>query len=128
LPASEQSTDHRGLPWVEIMKIVPSLSPLVTVAKAELGVEALAPVKAAKPVQPGTQSPLAAQLRVQSHALSDIAGQAERRYDVQTHGERRTYCRRIEHLPILVELRAGYDRRRHNQRGDDMMDHVDEKV
>jgi hypothetical protein len=110
------------------MKIVPSLPPLITVAKAGLEVEALAPVKAAKPVQPRTLPPLVVQPRAQPHASPDIAGQAERRHDVQVHGERRTYCRRIEHLPMPVELRAGYDRRRHNQRGDDMMDHVDEKV
>jgi hypothetical protein len=109
------------------MKIVPDPPQPITVAKAGLEVEALAPVKAAKPVQPGTQQPLAVQ-REQHHASPDIAGQEERRHDVHVHGERRTYCRRIEHLPILVELRAGYDRRRHNQRGDDLTEHVDEKV
>jgi hypothetical protein len=110
------------------MKIVPSLPPYITVAKAELEVEALVPVKAAKPVQPRTQPPLLVQHRAQPQASPDIAGQAESRHDVQIHGERRTYCRRIEHLPILVELRAGYDRRRHNQREDDTTDHVDETV
>jgi hypothetical protein len=110
------------------MKIVPDLPPLITVAKADLEVEALVPVKAAKPVQPHEQPPLAVQSPGQPHASPDNAGQAERRHDVHVDGERRTYCRRIEHLPILVELRAGYDRRRHNQRGDDFTEHVDEKV
>jgi hypothetical protein len=34
----------------------------------------------------------------------------------------------MEHLSILVELRAGFDRRQHKQREDDITEHVDEKV
>jgi hypothetical protein len=112
---------------VETVKIVPDSPPPITVAETGLKVEALAPAKAAKPVQPHAGPPLAAQ-RAHSHASPDIAVQAERRHDVDIHGERRTYCRRIEHLPVLIELRAGSDRRRHNQRGGDLTEHVDEKV
>jgi hypothetical protein len=56
------------------------------------------------------------------------AGKEEKRHDPHVHGERRIYCRRTEHLPILVELRSGMERRRHNQRSDDITEHVDVKV
>ena len=29
---------------------------------------------------------------------------------------------------MLIELRSGYDQRRHNQREDDIKEHVDEQV
>jgi hypothetical protein len=109
------------------MKFVPSLPPVTAVTKDELEMEALAAVKAAKPVQPRTLPPLVVQPHARHQASPDIAGQ-QKPYDVRVHGERRIYCRRIEHLPILVDLRSGFDRRRHNQRGDDMTEHVDEKV
>jgi hypothetical protein len=110
------------------MKFVPSLPPATAVAKDELDVETLAAVKAAKPVQSRTLPPLVVQHGARNQASHDIAGQQGSTHDVRVHGERRTYCRRIEHLPELVELRAGHDRRQHNQRGDDLTEHIDEKV
>lgn len=110
------------------MKIVPSLPPVVTAEKVDLGVEALAPVKAVKPVQPHTPPTLVVQPRTYPRASPDKAEHEERRHNVQVHGERRTYCRRIEQLPMLIELRSGFDRRRHNQREDDIREHVDEQV
>ncbi|MGA8863924.1 MAG: hypothetical protein WBM09_02435 [Gallionella sp.] len=110
------------------MKIVPSLPPVVTAEKVELGVDALSPVKPVKPVQPGTPPYQAEQPRAHPNASPDNAAHEERRHDVEMHGERRIYCRRIEQRPMLVELRSGFDRRRHNQREDDIKEHVDEQV
>jgi hypothetical protein len=110
------------------MKIVPSLPPAVTVAKNELEVDALAPVKAVKPVQSRTLPSLVVQPHARHQASPDMTAQQEKRHDVHVHGERRIYCRRMEHLSILVELRAGFDRRQHKQREDDITEHVDEKV
>ena len=110
------------------MRFVPSLPPPITVAKEGLELKALARVKPAKPVQARTLPPLVVQRHARSEAPRDHTGQQERRHDAQVHGERRTYCRRIEHLPILVELRSGIDRRRQKQRGGDLTEHVDEKV
>jgi len=110
------------------MKIVPSLPPATAVTKHEFEVEALAAVKAAKPVQPRTLPPLVVQPRARPKASPDIPERQQRRHDAGIHGERRTYCRRIEHLPALLELRSGFERRRHNQRGDDMTGHVDEII
>lgn len=39
-------------------------------------------------------------------------------------GDRRKVCQRILHKPVLVELRSGINRRRHNLREDDMIEHV----
>jgi hypothetical protein len=109
------------------MKFVPNLPPVTAATKDELEVDALAAVKPAKPVQPRTLPPLIVQPRTRHQALPDITGQ-QNPHDVRVHGERRIYCRRIEHLPVMADLRSGSDRRRHNQRGDDMTEHVDEEV
>lgn len=42
--------------------------------------------------------------------------------------ERRKYCRRILHLPVLEELRSGLDRRHHHIRVSDFAEHIDEEV
>jgi hypothetical protein len=110
------------------MKFVPSLPPATAVTKDELEVDALAAIKAAKPVQPRTLPPQVVQPRTRHQASPDIPEQQQKRHDVHVHGERRIYCRRIEHLPVLVDLRSGFDRRRHNQRGDDITEHIDEKI
>lgn len=110
------------------MKIVPDLPPPITVVKDRLEVQALTEVKPAKPVQARTLPPLVVQRHKRHEAPSDLAGLQEKRHDTHVHGERRTYCRRIEHLPFLVELRSLTDRRRHKQREGDATEHVDEVV
>ncbi|HXU92649.1 MAG TPA: hypothetical protein VFP33_03235 [Gallionella sp.] len=42
--------------------------------------------------------------------------------------ERRVLCRRVGHQPVLFDLRAGLDRRRHNQRRTDIKEHIDEEA
>jgi|SRR3989338_5936029 len=110
------------------MKYVPSLPPPVTGAGAGLEVKALVGIKRAKPVQARTLPPLVVQPHARHETPAVTAGKEEKRHDPHVHGERRIYCRRIEHLPILVELRSGMERRRHNQRADDITEHVDVKV
>ena len=53
--------------------------------------------------------------------------ETERRHE-KPFQERRMYCRRVAHQPIMEELRSGVERRRNRQRGGDMTDHIDEKV
>lgn len=79
-------------------------------------------VKAAKPVQQRTLQPLLVPPREQYEPAGEVA---ERRHDRHPQGERRTYCRRSRRQPVLVELRAGLERRRHNQRAKDPTEHVD---
>lgn len=110
------------------MQYVPSLTPPVTAPETGPEVKALAGVKRAKPVQARTLPPLVVQPHARYEAPPEAAGNEEKRHDPHVYGERRTYCRRIEHLPILVELRSGIDRRRHNQRAGDIAEHVDVKA
>ncbi|BBI98494.1 hypothetical protein FGKAn22_01870 [Ferrigenium kumadai] len=42
--------------------------------------------------------------------------------------ERRVLCRRVSHQPVLLDLRTGPDRRRHNLRGTDITEHIDEEA
>ena len=42
--------------------------------------------------------------------------------------ERRLVCRRIQHLPVLEELRSSVDRRRHSMGSAEFQLHIDEEV
>ena len=110
------------------MKYVPSLPPPATGAVAGLEVKALAGIKRPRPVQARTLPPLVVQPHTRHEAPAGTAVEEEKRHDPHVHGERRVYCRRIEHLPVLVELRSGMERRRHNQRAGDITEHVDVKA
>lgn len=110
------------------MRITPGLPPPVTVAENDLGVDALTRVKPAKPVQERTLPPLIVQRHARHEAAPEIAGREEKRRDTHVHGERRTFCRRIEHLPLIVELRSKIERRHSQQRKGDAAEHVDEEV
>jgi hypothetical protein len=114
---------------VETMKYVPSLPPVVTGVTDRLDVYALTRVKPVKPVQERTLVPLVVhphgEVKDKPGASEDVAEQPVRRHDPHLQGERRVYCRRVKQQPILIELRSGPDRRRHNQRGSDTLDHVD---
>ena len=110
------------------MKFVPSLAPPITVPKESMAVKALGHVKPTKPVQARSLQPLVIQPHAPLDALPAISEPQEKRHDKHSHGELRIYCRRTEHFPILVELRSKEDRRRHQQRQEDVMEHVDEKI
>ena len=110
------------------MRITPILPSPIAIKKDSLGVNALTSIKPVKSVQERTLPPLVTQLYERPEIPPDLTEQQEKRHDPHVHGERRTYCRRTEHLPILVELRSIADRRRHKQREEDETDHVDEEV
>lgn len=116
------------------MKFVPSLPPPVTGTELGLEVKALAAVQRAKPVQARTLPPLVMQPHARHEAPPEVAekeedsGKEEKRHDPHVYGERRLYCRRLERLPMLVELRSEIDRRRRNQRVSDIAEHIDVKV
>ncbi|MDD2915679.1 MAG: hypothetical protein PHP70_10230 [Gallionella sp.] len=110
------------------MRIMPGLPPPITIEKDNFGVKALTRIKPVKPVQERNLPPLVTQRHEQPEIPSDFTEPQEKRHDPHVHGERRIYCRRTEHLPILIELRSLADRRRHKQRGDDETEHVDEAI
>ena len=108
------------------MKYVPSLPPpRITGVWDRLTVTGLAAIKAAKAVQPRTLQPL---VTPQQRRVEPVREEAERRHGWHSHTDRRIYCRRILHLPVLFELRSGVERRRHNQRADDPTEHIDVKA
>jgi len=113
---------------VHTMKYVSDFPPPVSGVDVGLDVNALAGVRRVKPVEALTLPTLLTQPHTTHEVPLDVAMDEEKRHDPHVHGERRTYCRRIEHLPILVELRSGIVRRRHNQRASDLMEHIDLKV
>jgi len=84
-------------------------------------------VKPARPVQARTLPPLVSHPRHAPNETPPVTAKTERRHE-KPFQERRTYCRRAAHQPILEELRSEVERRRNRQRGGDMMDHIDEKV
>ena len=107
------------------MKFAPDLPAPQPVEGNALEVKALAGIKPSRPVQERSLPPLIVQPRATREAEADTVEQQERRYEPHIHGERRTYCRRIEHLPVLIELRSGIERRKHNQREGDIVEHID---
>lgn len=108
------------------MKIAPDLPPPVAMVKDTPEVKALTGIKPARPVKARTRPPPAVQPYARHEYVT--AAEEERRHDPHVDGERRTYCRRIEHLPVLLELRSGVERRRHNQRTGDIAEHIDVKA
>lgn len=110
------------------MKYVPEPPQPTTVPVTGAEVKALAGVRHAKPVQERTLPPMVVQRRTQHAVHPEAAGNEEKGYNPRFHGERRAYCRRVERLPIILELRSGEDRRRHNQRIGDLTEHVDIKA
>jgi len=98
------------------------------VAKEGLKVKALSRVNPIRHDQEGTLASLVAAQQAPLEATPGLAGLQGKRQDKHFHGERRTYCRRFEHLPVLEELRSGIDRRKHMQRAGDVAEHVDEIV
>lgn len=104
------------------MRFVPSLPPpRITGVWDSLRVGGLAAVKAVKPVGPRTLPPLVTPPRHEE----PLREATERRHDAHPNGERRTYCRRSRHQPVLVELRSGRERRHNKQRMDDETEHID---
>lgn len=110
--------------WTRVMQYVQSLPPVYTPPGAEDVAEAQA-VAAVRPVspQPASEIPLQ-RLDTRLPALE----QPWTPRPVALENERRRLCRRIRRESVLDELRSGIDRRRRNQRHDDLTTAVDEKI
>lgn len=103
------------------MQFVPIIPRPRNLLEDRLEVKRLAAVKAAKPVQPRTLPPLVTYPREPQHRDNP---ELDRRQE-GARGERRIYCRRVQHLPVLEELRSAIDRRKNPQRGSDQAEHID---
>ena len=106
------------------MQFVPIIPRPRNLLEDRLEVKRLAAVKAAKPVQQRTLPPLLTYQHNSQHR--DNPEQDRRQEGAQV--ERRTYCRRVQHLPVLEELRSAIDRRKQSQRGSDQAEHIDVEV
>jgi len=98
------------------------------VTKEGLEVKALSRANPTRHDQEHTLAPLIVKQHAPLKVIPDLAKLQDKRHDKHFYGERRTYCRRFEHLPVLEELRSGIDRRQHRQREGDAAEHVDEIV
>ena len=104
------------------MRYVPSIPP-VTTSPNTRQVRGLTAAQAVKPVFPREQ-PLPYVEQHTSHQREALS--VEQQPLEMSVEDRRKACRRVSHQPVLVELRSGQDRRRHNLRGDDATEHIDE--
>ena len=107
------------------MRYVSSIPPATTSPNTRQ-VGGLTAIHAVKAVQLQEQSVP----KVEQQAVHE---EAARLAELQRHREalfvdRRKVCRRVNHQPVLVELRSGVERRRHNLRLDDLIEHIDEVV
>lgn len=112
------------------MRYVPSLPPPITAPEETGEVHGLTAVRPAKPVQQRTLVPLVKQ-RFAPRESSAPVGQAvpaNRKTDQRSNEERRKYRRRVSQQPMLLDLRPGGDRRRHNQRITDIATSIDEEA
>ena len=104
------------------MRFVPSVTTVSTSTNPR-EVKGLSAAYAVKPVHP--REPVAPTVTVNHEAAPPVERQHHREAPPE---DRRKACRRVSHQPVLVELRSGVERRRHNLRADDIVDHVDEIV
>lgn len=110
------------------MKYVPSLPPPITGVADKWAINGVSRVKPTKPVQERTLPPLVTYPQYAQHETPPGSIEETERRHKEPFQERRMYCRRVAHQPILEELRSGVERRRNRQRGGDLTDHIDEKV
>lgn len=106
------------------MRYVPSI-PSTTASPTTRQVKGLSAAQAVKPVFSREQPVLP---HVEPHAVHQepVRPVAQQQHRTVAFEDRRKACRRVSHQPVLVELRSGIDRRRHNLREGDMTEHIDE--
>ena len=104
------------------MRYVSSIPP-VTASPRTRQVEALTAVHAVRPVHAPLQVVPYVELNTVQQKTSPVVEQHHRDMPV---ADRRKYCRRVKHQAVLVELRSGIDRRHHNLRDGDVVEHIDE--
>jgi hypothetical protein len=108
------------------MRYVSSISPVLT-SSTSRQVRALSSVQAVKPVHTPEQFiPYVPAIRAHQESTVSVAGILKKR--VSSFEDRRKLCRRVTHQTVLIELRSGIDRRRHNLREGATVDHIDETV
>lgn len=113
------------------MRIVPSIPPAPTSPDTR-HVTGLSAAQAVKPVQPRErpisyveQQTLRQDVVHQDAVHPDSAHPVTQQQRNVPLEERRKARRRVNHLPVLIELRSGVDRRHNNLRGGGVVEHID---
>ena len=107
------------------MRFVSSLPP-ATPSPVSRQVRKVAAATAVKPVFPPEQPGPNVEPVVAHPETAHLTEQNHQR--AEPFEDRRKTCRRVSHQPVLVDLRSGPDRRRHNLRESDLVEHIDEVV
>lgn len=108
------------------MKYAPSIPPPANVAGNKWETKGVGKVRPAKPV--GDSQQVLQRQPTQAESRYGATGKIEKREMESRQAERRTYCRRVGHQAVPIELRSGKDRRQHGQREGDVMKHIDEEA
>ncbi|MBU0622499.1 MAG: hypothetical protein KJ795_11700 [Gammaproteobacteria bacterium] len=101
------------------MRFTPNIPPVTTSPEVR-HVGGLIGIRAVKPVH-AREQPEVEMNAAHQEALRQIE---EQRRNLPAEDRRKT-CRRTQHLPVLVELRSGVERRRHNLFEGGADEHVD---
>jgi hypothetical protein len=104
------------------MRFTPTITPAPATPTTR-AVKGLVDVHATKAVHPSE-----AELPQTEGGGGHAGGQSPRTAPDLPLEDRRKACRRIHHQKVLVELRSGLDRRRHNLMAGSVVDHIDEEV
>jgi len=107
------------------MRYVSEIKPAETGPKSSL-VPGLTSVHAVKPIHTREQTVFQV-TALQGRHKEAVEADQERATRLPLE-DRRKACRRIHIQKVLIELRAGVDRRHHDLLGDHAVDHIDEKA
>lgn len=107
------------------MQYVQTPPPVYTPTSPTGTVTASAAVKAVSPVTP--QAPPEIPIQPLDPRVPALEQRRAPHY-LAVENERRKVCRRIQRETVLEELRSGIDRRRRNQRRDDVTTAIDENI
>jgi hypothetical protein len=104
------------------MRFTPTITPAPATPTTR-AVKGLVDVHATKAVHPSE-----AELPQTEGSVGHAGGRSPRAEVHLPFEDRRKACRRIHHQKVLIELRSGLDRRRHNLLAGGVVDHIDEEV
>jgi hypothetical protein len=106
------------------MRYVPSIPPATTSPNTRQ-VRRLSAAQSVRPVSPREQPDLPYVDRQHHHQETEQPVERPHQREAPAEDRRKT-CRRVSQQPVLVELRSGTERRRHNLREGDIVEHIDE--
>lgn len=85
----------------------------------------VAPKAAIRPVRPVGVGTRAASVQVGGGPVPEVGAHVE---VVREQEDRRKMCRRIYHIPVLLDTRSGEERRKSERRDMDEVTHIDKEI